>query len=183
MFALDTRDRALFPSRGLRVMLKSEWADPAIGSGAHFSSNVLDISGAWPVGRNVSLLGRVIAGNAAGDDLPDYYLFYLGGSQPYYLFPDRQFEFAGLRTAQRFGRAVQTVVAGVQVEVRPDVFARLRWNAGSTLPEWTGLDLDDWTTGGDLTGALRTRFGTFSLTLATERFTDFLVSIDAGYAF
>lgn len=183
MFALDTRDRALFPSRGLRVMLKSEWADPAIGSGAHFSSNVLDVSGAWPVGRNVSLLGRVIAGNAAGDDLPDYYLFYLGGSQPYYLFPDRQFEFAGLRTAQRFGRAVQTVVAGVQVEVRPDVFARLRWNAGSTLPEWTGLDLDDWTTGGDLTGALRTRFGTFSLTLATERFTDFLVSIDAGYAF
>src|SRR5206468_1844852 len=80
----------------------------------------------------VSLWAGATVG-ASGGEPPPYYQFFLGGANTYYVFPDRDIAFVGLRTQQRRGRHVQKAELGAQWELWPDVFARVRWNAGTVL--------------------------------------------------
>src|SRR5213079_2690865 len=87
-----------------------------------FSHHVADLRGYLPLVRRLSLwVGATIC--ASGGEPPPHYQFFLGGANTYYLFPDRDIAFVGLRTQQRRGRHVQKAELGAQWELAPDVFA------------------------------------------------------------
>lgn len=179
----DTYDRPLFPSRGVQLLVKSEWADRSIGSNRTFQHHTLDARGYLPLPHAVSLLGRVTVGMARGPDLPGHYLFFLGGASPHLMFPDRQFLFYGLDTQERRGRAVEIVGAGLQVKFRPRLFAIVQVNAGNVFDELT-FDPDRYTTGYGITVGARTVLGQVTMTLAESDFSEWPdVSIDLGYPF
>ncbi len=123
--------------------------------------------GALPLIGGLSLLGRITLGTSSGTDLPDHYLFFLGGTNSYYLFPTRHFPFAGLHTMERHGRHVQALRLGLGYAIGDHLVGRFRWNAGATLDSWT-VDSDLLTYGFDLTGAIVTRFGTAALSVSAK---------------
>ncbi|NIN71773.1 MAG: BamA/TamA family outer membrane protein, partial [Gemmatimonadetes bacterium] len=180
----DTYDRAAFPSRGFGLLLKSEWADRSVGSGHSFSHNVLDADLYLPIHRHASLIFRATLGSSSGgDDLPTHYLFFLGGSSPYFVFPDRQFPFFGLETHERRGRHVQSFQFGVQVEFAERLFAILRLNAGDTPEHWD-FDPDRYLVGYGLTLGVRTPFGPITTTIAETTLAEWPdLSVDLGYQF
>ncbi|NIR44537.1 MAG: BamA/TamA family outer membrane protein [Gemmatimonadetes bacterium] len=166
LFELDSQDRPDFPRRGVRVRLRAERADP-FGGPHDFEQFVADLHGALPAVGGLSLLGHITLGTSTGADLPDHYLFFLGGSNSYYLFPTRHFPLAGLHTMERHGRHVQALRVGLQYAIGDHLATRFRWNAGTTLASWT-VDSDLLTHGFDLTGAVVTRFGTAALSVAAR---------------
>lgn len=180
----DTYDRDIFPSRGFGLLLKSEWADRSIGSGRTFSHNVFDADVYVPVHRYASLIVRATLGSSSGgDDLPTHYLFFLGGSSPYFVFPDRQFPFFGLETQERRGRHVQSFQLGLQIQLAERFFAVLSLNAGDTLDRWD-FDPDQYLTGYGLTLGMRTPFGPITATIAETTLAEWPdLSVDLGYLF
>ncbi len=180
----DTYDRDVFPSRGFGLLLKSEWADRSIGSGRTFSHNLFDADVYVPVHRHASLIVRATIGSSSGgDDLPTHYLFFLGGSSPYFIFPDRQFPFFGLETQERRGRHVQSFQLGLQIQISERFFAVLSLNAGDTLDRWD-FDPDQYLTGYGLTLGMRTPFGPITVTIAETTLAEWPdLSVDLGYLF
>jgi NTE family protein len=181
-FELDTYDRASFPSRGAKIAARAEWADPTTSGGASFAHYSLDAGGAVPFGfERLSLLGRLTVGASEGD-IPDHYFFFLGGTNSYYLYPDRHIPFAGLRTMERFGRYLQSIQVGAQYEFHRFAIGRFRWNAGTTLDEWK-IDTDLLTYGFDVTMAAVTRFGSAAVSIAVLKAGDARLVVDVGFPF
>ncbi len=162
LFGLDSYDRAVFPRTGARALLKSEYR--FAGDDGSFVHSVLDAEGAVPLLDQLSLLGRLTVGTSSVD-VPDHYHFFLGGTNSYFIFPDRHFPFSGLKALERYGRHVQSLQLGVQYEFHRYVVGRFRWSAGAALDEWD-VDLDLLTYGYDLTFAAVTRFGSAAISLA-----------------
>ncbi len=135
---LDSYDRGLFPHSGVGFRAVSEWGNRlgTAAAGGPFSHHVADLRGYLPLARRLSLWAGATIG-ASGGEPPPHYQFFLGGANAYYLFPDRDIAFAGLRTQQQRGRHVQKAELGAQWELAPDVFARVRWNAGTVLDRWS----------------------------------------------
>ncbi len=180
---VDSYDRDAFPRRGVSLVLKSEWADRSIGSGLSFSHSVLDAGARLPVHRSTSVIARATLGTSSGDDLPTHYLFFLGGSSPYFIFQDRHFPFFGLETHERRGTHVQSFQLGLQVQFASRFFVILRWNAGNTFDEWD-FDPDAYTAGYGLTFGVRTPFGPVTATLAETTLAQFPdLSVEFGYPF
>jgi NTE family protein len=126
-----------FPMRGAAVLARSEFAVAAIGSGGTFSHHVVDLQGHLPIHERASLMGRASLGTSTGDDLPLNYLFTLGGANPQFIWPDRQFPFFGIANQQLNGRAIQRFSLGIRVEPVPRLFASVEWNTGTTYDSWT----------------------------------------------
>ncbi len=144
---LDTWDRLAFPHSGVHVLGKTEWGDGALASAdGGFSHHVLDVDAAIPVSRAVTLRGRVTVGTSDGSDLPDQYLFFIGGANTFYLYPDRQFSFVGQRVMESRGRHLQLLDVGLQWEFAPNLFALGRWNAAAMPEEWR-VDASDFISG------------------------------------
>ena len=136
-----------------------------------------------PLGRRVSLWAGATLG-ASGGTPPPHYLFLLGGANGYYLFPDRAISFVGLRVQERRGRHVQQAELGAQWQVAaaPDLFARVRWNAGTVLDRWT-FEPAGWVSGVGVELGARTVAGRVSLSVSgTGRATP-IVELDLGYPF
>jgi len=181
-FALDTHDRANFPTSGASIVARAEWADPTSRGGAAFAHYVLDMGAAVPFGvERLSLLGRLSVGASDGE-IPDHYFFFLGGTNSYYLYPDRHIPFAGLRTMERFGRYLQALQVGAQYQFHQLALGRFRWNAGVTMDEWK-FDTDVLTYGFDVTLAVVTRFGSAALSLAAMTARDARLVLDVGFPF
>ncbi len=179
----DSYDRPLFPSRGLQLLVKGEWADRAIGSNRTFQHHSLDARGYLPLRRGVSLFTRMTLGMARGPDLPGHYLFFLGGASPHFIFPDRQFPFFGLDTQERRGRSLEIFGAGLQVEFRPRLFAIVQVNAGDVFDELS-FDPDRYTVGYGITVGARSVLGQLTITLAESDLSEWPdVSIDLGHPF
>ena len=173
---IDTYDSGVFPSRGVGLRAVSEW-------GGSFSHHVGEVRGYVPLGRRVSLWAGATLG-ASGGTPPPHYLFLLGGANGYYLFPDRAIAFAGLHVQERRGRHVQQAELGAQWQVAaaPDLFARVRWNAGTVLDRWT-FEPAGWVSGVGVELGARTVAGRVSLSVSgTGRATP-IVELDLGYPF
>lgn len=180
---IDTRDAPQFARGGIHLDARSTWADPPIGSGAGFRHHVARAQAAVPIGPVVSLLLRADLGAATGDDLPPHYRFFLGGAVPYYMLPDRQLPFLGLRLQERSGRYVQVAGAGLQARLPASVFVQLLWNAGTTLETWE-LEPDTWTHGLGAVAGWRTPFGTVTGYLSGEAFEGpYRFEFDLGFGF
>jgi len=173
---LDTYDSGVFPSRGVGLRAVSEWSTA-------FSHHNGDVRGYLPLGRRVSLWAGATLG-ASGGTPPPHYLFFLGGANGYYLFPDRMIAFAGLRVQERGGRHVQKAELGAQwqVSVAPDLFARVRWNAGTVLDRWT-FQPAGWVDGIGVELGARTVAGRVSLSVSGTARSTPIVELDLGYPF
>lgn len=181
---VDTWDRLAFPRSGVQILGKTEWGDGALADeGGGFSHHVLDVDAAVPLARSVSLRGRVVAGTSDGADLPSQYLFFVGGANTFYLYPDRQFSFAGQRVMESRGRHLQMLDVGLQWEVAPNLFALARWNTAA-LPEDWRFETDDFITGFGAGVGINSRIGLARLMVTggsdagTVRF-----EIDLGFLF
>ena len=173
---VDTYDSGVFPSRGIGLRAVSEWS----GS---FSHHVGDVRGYLPLGRRVSLWAGATLG-ASGGTPPPHYLFFLGGANGYDLFPDRAIAFTGLYVQARRGRHVQKAELGAQwqVAVAPDLFARVRWNAGTVLDRWT-FEPAGWVNGVGVELGARTVAGRVSLSVSGAGGSTPIVEFDLGYPF
>lgn len=158
VLTVDSQDRAVFPTRGLRLHGRTEWASRALGSGADFSQSAVDLHGLVPVSSRVSLSAGATAGLTTGPDLPGYREFLLGGAIPYFAFPDREFELYGFQPQELHGRQLQAVRLGLQVEPRPNLLLGAAWNAGQVRRTWV-LRPGEWKQGWGLTLGARTVFG------------------------
>ncbi len=175
---VDTRDRLVFPRSGVQILGKTEW-----GESGDFSHHVLDLDAAVPLSSTVSLRGRAVAGTSDGDDLPSQYLFFIGGANPFYLYPDRHFSFVGQRVMQSRGRHLQMLDVGLQWEVIPNLFAFGRWNTAALPEEW-GFDTDDFITGFGAGVGLASRIGFARLLVTGGSDADAVrLEIDLGYLF
>jgi len=175
---VDTWDRLVFPRSGVQVLGKTEWGD----SGG-FSHHVLDVDAAVPVSSTVSLRGRAVAGTSDGEDLPSHYLFFIGGANPFYLYPDRHFSFVGQRVMESRGRHLQMLDVGLQWEFVPNLFAFGRWNTAALPEEW-GFDTDDFITGFGAGVGLTSRLGFGRLMVTGGSAADAVrLEIDLGYLF
>ena len=173
---VDTYDNGVFPSRGVGLRAVSEWSGT-------FSHHVGDVRGYLPLGRRVSLWAGATLG-ASGGTPPPHYLFFLGGANGYYLFPDRAIGFAGLHVQARRGRHLQKAELGAQwqVAVAPDLFARARWNAGAVLDRWS-FEPAGWVNGVGVELGARTVAGRVSLSVSGAAGSTPIVELDLGYPF
>jgi len=181
---IDTYDRGLFPHSGIGFRAVSEWGNrmAVAAGGAAFSHHVADLRGYLPLVRRVSLWAGATVG-ASGGEPPPYYQFFLGGANAYYIFPDRDIAFVGLRTQQRRGRHVQKAELGAQWELGPDVFARVRWNAGTVLDRWS-FDPASYVDGMGVELGAKTFAGRLSLSASGNAHTSWpMIEIDLGYPF
>ncbi len=181
---VDTYDRGVFPRSGVGFRAVSEWGNrlSATAGGGAFSHHVADVRGYLPVLRKLSLWAGATIG-ASGGEPPPHYQFFLGGANAYYLFPDRDIAFVGLRTQERRGRHVQKAELGVQWELAPDVFARVRWNAGTVLDRWS-FDPARYVNGAGVELGAKTFAGRLSLSASGNAHTTWpIVEIDLGYPF
>jgi hypothetical protein len=119
---------------------------------------------------------------ASGGEPPPHYLFFLGGANRYYLFPDRDLAFVGLERQERHGSYVQKAELGAQWEFVPDVFARVRWNAGTVLDHWV-FDPAQYVDGMALELGVRTVAGRLSVSVAGNAHSAPMVEIDLGGSF
>ncbi len=173
---LDTYDYGLFPTRGVALEAVSEW-------GEDFSHHLVRGRGYLPLAWRVSLWAGATVG-ASGGLPPPHYLFTLGGANTYYIFDDRAIPFAGLHVQERRGRHVQTVELGAQwqVSAAPDLFARVRWNAGTVLDRWT-FQPSGYTNGGGVELGARTVAGRVGLSVSGSGNAPPLLELDLGYPF
>ncbi len=181
---VDTYDRGLFPHSGVGFRAVSEWGNrlTVAAGGVAFSHHTADLRAYLPLVRRVSLWAGATIG-ASGGEPPPHYQFFLGGANTYYLFPDRDIAFVGLRTQARRGRHVQKAELGAQWELAPDVFARVRWNAGTVLDRWS-FDPARYVQGAGVELGAKTFAGRLSLSASGNAHTTWpIVEIDLGYPF
>lgn len=135
---IDTLDRLSFPTSGVLILFKNEFAPENFASENSFSRHYFDLRAVIPVDDSFSLFGEMMLGTSSGD-LPRRYGFALGGLDRPALFPDRlltSVSFVGLKSQELFGKHAQFFQLGFQYELRPKYFLTLRVNAGNTFDEW-----------------------------------------------
>ena len=172
-----------FPMDGGAVTAKSEFASHTIASGGTFSHHMVDLQGHLPVLARASLMARATIGGSSGDDLPFNYLFTLGGANPQFIWPDRQFPFFGIANQELNGRAIQRFSLGVRVEPLDRFFASLEWNTGTTYGTWS-FDVGEYMNAYGLTLGIETFAGGVAVRLGAEGFKNSpTVQIDFGSTF
>jgi NTE family protein len=159
----DSFDHTSFPDDGSALQVRVELADRAIGGGATFRRYIGEFRRARMLGAKLNVSARLTTGLLAGDDVPAYYLFTLGGAYPYSVFPENQLPFLGLRPQQRAGTAVQLGYVALRYEVRDGLYATAAVNAGAVGGAWQDL-FEDYLFGAGFSLGARTPIGPLELT-------------------
>jgi NTE family protein len=171
---IDTLDRAVFPSRGHSVFLKSEAGYKKIGGDVQFIHHYLDWRGFFSVHPRLSLLSRLQLGTAHKTGLPLHYQFFLGGVD----------SFVGLRPQELAGKNLQALQLGLQYEILPHRFVIWRWNIGNTFDKWqVRFDRQRFVTGTGLTVGAPTLIGPIELTVMGGSRHRLLGHLNIGYKF
>jgi hypothetical protein len=181
----DTYDRAIAPTHGSALLWRSEVATHDHVGNATFTRHVVDAQGAYSLVNGVTFIGRVDAGYASGADLPEHDRFLLGGSVPSSVWSTQFIPFLGLEPQSRVGTAIQVAQAGVQAELRENLFATVRGNVGNTFDAWpAGVHRAQYIGGAGITIDMLLAPGPLSVTVASRgwRATP-VVEISFGAAF
>jgi len=160
----DALDRPDFPTRGVAFSGRSEW-----GFGADaFSQQVAEFRAVVPVTGRLSASVQANGGfNQGGGRVPLHYRFFLGGAYPGAVYRERQVPLAGQAFQQQSGDALARASAALQWELRHDVFATLRGDAGGVADE-LGDVLGDPVGGVALSLGARSPLGPMELTASTS---------------
>lgn len=171
---IDTLDRAVFPSRGHFLFIKSEAGYKKIGGAISFLQHYADWRGFFPVQSRLALLTRLQLGSAHHSGLPLNYQFFLGGVE----------SFVGLRPQEVAGRSLQALQLGLQYEIMPHRFMLWRWNIGNTFEQWqVRYNRRRFITGAGLTLGTPTIIGPVELTIMRGSRHSLLANFNIGYKF
>jgi NTE family protein len=174
LFWIDTLDRAVFPSRGHFLFIKSEAGYKKIGGDISFLQHYADWRGFFPVHTRLSLLTRVQLGSAHKSGLPLNYQFFLGGVD----------SFVGLLPQELTGKSLQALQFGMQYEMMPHRFVLWRWSIGNTFDQWqVRFDRRRFVTGAGLTLGAPTIIGPVEITLMGGSRHSLLANFNIGYKF
>lgn len=162
---LDSRDREVFPTRGLRLEGRLEASQSGLGGDRDLVQSWSDLEAHLPVGDRWTLSARATVGSTGGDDPPLHRTFHLGSTLHDYIFPHRQLTFPGIPPQRFSGRHLQRLETGVRARVRERGVLEVRWVGGDVLEAWT-LRPSDWTYGMALSAGVLTPLGPIRLTLS-----------------
>ena len=109
---------------GVFFKAKGEVADRSFGSGLDFSQVSIRSEMFLPLSSRVSGLARFHLGWSEGADLPAYYRFSVGGASPYFMLPDHEAPFHGIKVQGRTGEHLQLFGLGAQVRVWRTLYTR-----------------------------------------------------------
>ncbi|SHG24373.1 NTE family protein [Fodinibius roseus] len=183
----DSFDHAYFPSRGHKLLVKSDYSDGRWGSSRTFLQLTADWEARFPVSDRFSLLSRLTAGRTItySSTLPLHYRFFGGGAVPVSIFRERQFPVLGYEVQQLSGENIRALQVGAQLRFPGRTFLKMTWNAAN-LSNDTGWELDPsaFKSGFGLSGGTQTIIGPVELTLMTPAFEGpYALRINVGYAF
>ncbi len=174
LFWIDTLDRAVFPSRGHFVFIKSEAGYKNIGGNISFLQHYADWRSFFPVHTRLAILTRLQLGSAHKSGLPLNYQFFLGGAD----------SFVGLRPQELTGKSLQALQLGLQYEIMPHRFVLWRWNIGNTFDQWqVRYNRRRFITGAGLTLGAPTIIGPVELTIMGGSRHSLLANFNIGYKF
>jgi len=100
----DSRDKILYPHRGIFAELEYRRSDNALGSDFNFTKLKFNATHFWSIKKNHILATNLMVSTSHGD-IPFYYLNYFGGNDNARGYPDRRFQdrhFTTLQTEYRF---------------------------------------------------------------------------------
>ncbi len=175
----ETLDRSAFPTRGTRLIAKSELAL----SGAAFSHHVASGLIAVPLAPRFTLVGRAAGGRSSNmGDLPLHYVFMLGGLYPAPLFPETQIAFAGFRPQQAKGTSVSVAGAALQWQAFDEIYTTTRVDVGYAGKPLS-LDSQLYHVGAGIALGALTPFGPAELSLTGRKGTKPRLELSLGYPF
>lgn len=179
----DSFDRAVFPTRGSSIRLRSEWASRAYGSGADFRHHHLDLRLALPLAERWAAHLEVYGGVASGADLPLHRHFFPGGSVTSAVLSSTHPVLHGVEAQALWGRAAQVARLALQWEVSPGWFVVGTANAGDARDRWV-VEPDRWIGGWGLTLGTVTPLGPARVTVSGRgAWDDLLLSVNLGPVF
>ena len=171
---IDTLDRAVFPSRGHFLFIKSEAGYKKLGGDISFVQHYADWRGFFPLQTRLSILTRLQLGSAHKSGLPLNYQFFLGGVD----------SFVGIRPQELTGKSLQALQLGLQYEIMPHRFMLWRWNIGNTFEQWQiRYNRRRFITGAGLTLGTPTIIGPVELTIMSGSRHSLLANFNIGYKF
>lgn len=187
VFWIDTMDRAVFPSRGVWFLARSDFTHEEFGSSQTFSRHLLDFRGVLPLSRRFSILTQLVAGTSTGEGLPLHQHFLLGGLRSPVLVWEKRMTratFLGFKPQEFMGTHLQFLQIGLQHELLADLFVQLRFNLGNTFDRWRwDVDPERFKAGFGLTVGLSTPLGPVELTAMGSGRHEFLTHLNLGYTF
>jgi len=174
LFWIDTLDRAVFPSRGHFLFIKSEAGYKKIGGDISFLQHRADWRGFFAVHSKFSMLTRLQLGSAHKSGLPLNYQFFLGGVD----------SFVGIKPRELAGRSLQALQLGLQYEIMPHRFVLWRWNIGNTFDQWRiRFNRRRFVTGAAITLGAPTIIGPVEFTIMGGSRHSLLANLNIGYKF
>jgi NTE family protein len=184
---LNTLDRAVYPTRGVSLFAEANLVTDKLGSGPvrdhdSFMTYTATFTGIVPLNRKTSIMGSFYGGTSTTNEMPDDYLYYIGGAYPLF---DVSFPFMGLKFLEKSGSSAMVVQTGIQHEIRKDHFIQLRANAGKTAFDFEDLfNEQDLLTGWGLTYGWLSPVGPMEYTVMWSDETDnHLSHVNIGYRF
>ncbi|SMO51888.1 patatin-like phospholipase family protein [Fodinibius sediminis] len=183
----DSFDHTYFPSRGQKLLVKSELSESRWGSSRSFFQITADWESRIPVTDRFSLLARLTAGHTVNYSpvLPLHYHYYGGGAIPVSILEDRQFPVLGYDVQQLSGENIRALQLGTQLRIRKNAFLQVKWNAArlTNQTNWN-LDPSDFQSGFGLSAGAQTIIGPVELTLmAPDMNGPYALRINVGYPF
>ncbi|MEX2639803.1 MAG: patatin-like phospholipase family protein [Balneolales bacterium] len=170
-FWLESYDRAVFPTQGHSLRLRSEFALPELGTVA-FNRHELDWGSYFQISRRMTMHNRLYLGQAFGPGLPFHHQFFLGG------YP----RFPGYYLYELAGESVVALRGDLRYEIMNQRYVLFGGNAGNTFDKLT-LDHDRFRFGWNVTLAANTMLGPVSLTFMGSKRRPILLEFHAGYRF
>jgi NTE family protein len=133
---LDTFDRLTFPTRGTKLSVRSTVSIGPLSSDT-FGQHSIDVESRFPFGSRLSFVARAVAGRTFGTGTPIHYRFFAGGLFPLDDVAGRHIPLLGYELQELAGVNMRALRAGLQFEIRQDVFLGAMWNAAAAGETWS----------------------------------------------
>jgi len=183
----DNLDRTEYPHSGARIYAEAKLVSDPLSSfhlkgKKPFMTYTLSLERAIPVGRRLTLPVALYAGWVDTDNLPNDYLFFIGGNYPVF---ENTFPFMGTRFMERVATSALVLQVGAQYEFSSGKYVILRANAAKTRFDLEGApSTSDLFGGVGLTLGLDSPIGPLEYSLMYgEQHRNFLTNINIGYRF
>lgn len=182
---IDTYDRAVFPTSGVFMQLRSEYAnnekfDLKNSVWRHY----LDFRSVIAVHPKISLLQSLFLGTTSQSEVAFHYRFYLGGMDRPFIFMGEKNSFVGFKTQELTGNNAQFLQLGIQFEILSNKYILFRWNAGNTFDVWK-IDFENnvYLTGSGFTLGTNTFLGPLEFSIMRSSRHNTLTHLNLGYKF
>lgn len=183
----DSFNDSYFPSRGHKLLVKSDLSDGRWGSSRSFFQVTADWEARFPLSDRLSVLSRLTAGrtNTYSSDLPLHYRYFGGGAIPISILQERQFPVLGYTVQQLSGKNIQVFQLGAQLRIPRRTFLQLKWNTANfnNTSGWKS-DASNFQSGFGISGGTQTLIGPVELTLmAPDLNGPYALRLNVGYSF